>query len=79
MGKVVEDIGDSVGGWFDEGGYAGVMTKAEKPKAAPAAAPPVTMQDANVGQAAKNKSRQLAAASRSKSKIIAQPGSTLGY
>jgi len=51
----------------------------EDPKPAPVQAPPVTMQDTNVREAASRKSRQLAAASRSRSRQVSEPGSTLGY
>jgi len=52
--------------------------KAVKPSAAPKAPPPVKTEDPNVQAAAKNKQRQLSAASRASARNVSSYGSTLG-
>lgn len=71
MGKSFEEI--VTGGVMDL-----FSSGPEKPKAQPKAAPPVTMQDKNVREAAQNQSRRMAASSRAKSKVVKEYGSTVG-
>lgn len=60
------------------GAGASALNKADKPKDAPKAPPPVSSEDPNVKQAANMKKRQMAAASRASARKVTQYGSTLG-
>lgn len=77
MGDTGQDVIDIHKKAFDP---LGIGDKTQKPKAAPKAPAPVTMEDPNVKAAAMQKRRKLSTSGRSSARrlLASQTGSTLG-